>query len=100
MITTANPNSKTEMDDFSYDAVSWDADRARGAPWPRDAVRRYAEHGVSNARAVFALNSANVEGWGLYSEAMVKRYMPLEGQMGVLQLRMMRARRARSLIRC
>ena len=45
------------------------------------------EHGVSSARAVFAFNSANVEGWALYSEAFMKQYMPLEGQLGVLQMR-------------
>jgi len=52
------------------------------------------EHGVSTARAVFAFNSANVEGWALYSEAYVKRYMPLEGQLTTLQMRLMRCARA------
>src|SRR5207253_6483373 len=49
---------------------------------------------VSTARGVFALNSANVAGWGLYSEWMMFPYMPAEGQLISLQHRMMRAARA------
>ena len=51
------------------------------------------ETGVSIARAIFAFNSANVEGWGLYAEAIAKPYMPLEGQMISLQYRLTRAAR-------
>jgi uncharacterized protein (DUF885 family) len=49
---------------------------------------------VSTARAVFAFNSTNVEGWGLYSEAILKPFLPLEGQLIGLQHRLMRAARA------
>ena len=41
---------------------------------------------MSNAPAVFAFNSANVEGWALYSEAFMKQYEPLDGQISVLQI--------------
>ena len=42
----------------------------------------------------FALfNSANVEGWGLYAEAIVRPYLPLEAQLISLQYRLMRAAR-------
>ena len=41
------------------------------------------ETGVSIARAVFAFNSANVEGWALYAEAITKPYEPLDGQLVV-----------------
>jgi uncharacterized protein (DUF885 family) len=51
------------------------------------------ETGVSIARAIFAFNSANVEGWGLYAEAIVKPYMPLDAQLISLQFRLMRAAR-------
>ena len=34
------------------------------------------EAGVSIARAVFAFNSVNVEGWGLYAEAELQPYEP------------------------
>jgi uncharacterized protein (DUF885 family) len=52
------------------------------------------EHGVSLARALFAYNSANVEGWGLYSEYIMEPYEPVEGQFETLQLRLLRAARA------
>ncbi len=40
------------------------------------------------------MNSVNVEGWGLYAEAILKPYMPLDGQLMSLQQRLMRATRA------
>ena len=49
--------------------------------------------GVSTARALFAFNSANVEGWALYAEAITKPYMPLDGQLLSLQGRLLRAAR-------
>jgi uncharacterized protein (DUF885 family) len=49
--------------------------------------------GVSTARALFAFNSANVEGWALYAEAITKPYMPLEGQLISLQARLLRSAR-------
>ncbi len=52
------------------------------------------EHGVSLARVRYAFNSTNVEGWGLYSEYLIKPYMPLEGQLVSLDLRLQRAARA------
>ncbi|MCM2312560.1 MAG: DUF885 domain-containing protein, partial [Steroidobacteraceae bacterium] len=36
----------------------------------------------------------NVEGWALYAESLVKQHLPLDGQMGTLQMRMMREARA------
>ena len=52
------------------------------------------EAGVSVPRAVFAFNSTNVEGWGLYAEWMMLPYMPAEGQLISLQFRLLRAARA------
>jgi uncharacterized protein (DUF885 family) len=52
------------------------------------------ENGVSIPRVIFAFNSANVEGWALYAESFVKRFLPVEGQLGTLQMRLMRAARA------
>ena len=51
------------------------------------------EAGVSIARGIFSFNSANVEGWGLYAEAIAKPHMPFEGQLISLQYRLMRAAR-------
>jgi uncharacterized protein (DUF885 family) len=52
------------------------------------------ENGVSIARAIFAANSTNIEGWALYAEAVVKPYMPPAGQLISLQHRLLRAARA------
>ena len=52
------------------------------------------ERGVSIARAIFAGNSANTEGWGLYAEAITLPYMPDDGKLISLQLRLQRAARA------
>ena len=52
------------------------------------------EAGVSTARALFAFNSTNVEGWGLYAEWMMLPYMSPEGQLVSLQRRLLRAARA------
>ncbi len=49
------------------------------------------ERGVSAARALYAFNSTNVEGWGLYSEYLIEPYMPLEGRLISLQFRLLRA---------
>jgi uncharacterized protein (DUF885 family) len=49
---------------------------------------------VSLARALFAFNSTNAEGWGLYSEYIMQPYEPVEGQLLTLQLRLLRAARA------
>ncbi len=52
------------------------------------------ERGVSIPRAIFAFNSTNVEGWGLYAEVITQPYMPPDGQLIALQSRLMRAARA------
>lgn len=52
------------------------------------------EHGVSLARALYAFNSTNAEGWGLYSEYIMQPFEPAEGQLLTLQLRLLRAARA------
>ena len=52
------------------------------------------EGGVSLARSVFAFNSVNAEGWGLYAEQIMQPYEPLDGQLISLQFRLWRAARA------
>jgi hypothetical protein len=96
IIPTSNPNadSKAEMDDFNYDAIAWSLTAHEARPGHELQFAAMLERGVSNTRAVFAFNSANVEGWALYSEAFMKQYEPLDGQMGALQMRLLRAARA------
>ena len=96
VLPTSNPNaeSNAQMDDFNYEAVTWDLTTHEARPGHELQFAAMLEHGVSTARAVFAFNSANVEGWALYSEAFMKPYLSPEAQMGVLGMRLMRAARA------
>jgi uncharacterized protein (DUF885 family) len=96
VLPTSNPNATpgAEMDDFSYDAVAWTLTAHEARPGHELQFARMLERGVSTARVVFAFNSANVEGWALYAEAVMKQYLPVEGRIGSLQMRMMREARA------
>lgn len=85
---------KLDFDDFTNEAESWTLTAHEGRPGHELQFSAMTEHGVSIARALFAFNSVNVEGWGLYAEAEMQRYEPLEGQMMALQNRLMRAARA------
>ena len=82
------------VDDFTFDAASWTLTAHEARPGHELQFDSVVERGVSIARAVFAFNSTNVEGWGLYAEWVMKPYMPLDGQLISLQQRMMRAARA------
>lgn len=96
VLPTSNPNAKSgaEMDDFSYDAIAWTLTAHEARPGHELQFARMLERGVSTARVVFAFNSANVEGWALYAEAVMKEHLPVEGRIGSLQMRMMREARA------
>jgi uncharacterized protein (DUF885 family) len=96
ILPTSNPNAApgSVMDDFNYDAIAWTLTAHEARPGHELQFANMLEHGVSTARVVFALNSANVEGWALYAEAELKQYLPPEGQLGALQMRMMREARA------
>ena len=83
-----------EMDDFDSDAIAWTITAHECRPGHELQFAGVIERGVSTARVVYAFNSANVEGWALYAEAVMKQYLPIEGQIGALQMRMLRAARA------
>ncbi|HEX7964822.1 MAG TPA: DUF885 domain-containing protein [Gammaproteobacteria bacterium] len=83
-----------KFDDFTYDAAAWTLTAHEARPGHELQFASMVEHGVSIARAIFAFNSANVEGWGLYSEAEMQPYEPIDGQLITLQLRLQRAARA------
>jgi uncharacterized protein (DUF885 family) len=82
------------FDDFSHPAVTWTLTAHEARPGHELQFARMIEAGVSIARAVFAFNSVNVEGWGLYAEAELQPYEPLDGQLVALQMRAHRAARA------
>ncbi|HEX5755576.1 MAG TPA: DUF885 family protein, partial [Arenimonas sp.] len=79
--------------DYAYKAMMWTLSAHEARPGHEMQFTTMLRGGVSTARALFAFNSANVEGWALYAEAILKPHMPLEGQMISLQYRLLRAAR-------
>lgn len=92
LLTQREDGSWVQTDD-TYVAGSWTLTAHEARPGHEMQFSSIIESGVSIARALFAFNSANVEGWGLYAEAIVRPYLPLEGQLISLQYRLMRAGR-------
>ncbi len=90
---TQNEDGSWVQTDDTYAAGSWTLTVHEARPGHEMQFSSVIESGVSIARALFAFNSANVEGWGLYAEAVMRPYLPLEGQMISLQYRLMRAGR-------
>jgi len=79
--------------DYAFPAMMWTLAAHEARPGHELQFTTMLRGGVSTARALFAFNSANVEGWALYAEAITKPYMPLEGQLISLQDRLLRAAR-------
>ena len=96
VIPLSNPNakSKEKMNDFDFAAMAWTLAAHEARPGHELQFASMVEQGMSVARARFAFNSTNVEGWGLYSEALVLPYMPAEGQLASLHARLLRMARA------
>jgi hypothetical protein len=95
VLVQRNPNlgEKAAMDDWSHDAITWALTAHEARPGHELQFARLVEDGTSLARAIFASNSANAEGWGLYAESIMQPYLPLEGQLFSLYSRLMRAAR-------
>src|SRR5579864_6286137 len=92
--TTGQDGKALKDDDFSFAAASWTVTSHEARPGHELQFDAILERGVSLARAMFAFNSTNVEGWGLYAEWFMLPYMPDDGKLISLQLRLLRAARA------
>jgi len=93
-IPSATGGAEDKYDDFTLDAVAWTLTAHEARPGHELQFDSMVEHGVSLARALYAFNSTNAEGWGLYAEYIMQPFEPLEGQLMTLQLRLLRAARA------
>ncbi|MBV9268662.1 MAG: DUF885 domain-containing protein [Acidobacteriaceae bacterium] len=92
---TVGPDGKPlKYDDFTFRSATWTLTAHEARPGHDLQFSSMVERGVSQARAIFAFNSTNVEGWGLYAEWFMLPYMPADGQLISLQLRLLRAARA------
>ena len=97
VLTLGNPTtggSAESYDDFNHPYAAWTLTAHEGRPGHELQFTAMVERGVSLARSLFAFNSVNVEGWALYSEAEMKPFEPLDGQLFALQARLQRAARA------
>jgi uncharacterized protein (DUF885 family) len=93
-IPSATGGASDKYDDFTFDSVAWTLTAHEARPGHELQFDSMVEHGVSLARVLYAFNSTNVEGWGLYSEYIMQPYEPADGQLLTLQLRLLRAARA------
>jgi uncharacterized protein (DUF885 family) len=93
-IPSATGGEEDKYDDFTFDAVAWTLTAHEARPGHELQFDSILEHGVSLVRALYAFNSTNVEGWGLYSEWVMQPYEPVDGQLLTLQLRLLRDARA------
>ena len=96
VLVTRNPTDESgePMTDFGSKASTWTLIAHEARPGHEMQFSALVENGVSLARAVYAFNSANVEGWGLYAEAIMLEYFSPEAQLFSLKARLMRAARA------
>jgi hypothetical protein len=93
-LTNPNAQSSDPADDFTAQAAAWTMTAHEARPGHELQFAVMVERGVSVARAAFAFNSTNAEGWALYAESLMIPYFPADGQMFGLQLRLLRAARA------
>jgi uncharacterized protein (DUF885 family) len=94
MPSGSGSNTNEKVDDYTFDAAAWTLTAHEARPGHELQFDSMVEHGTSLARVLYAFNSTNVEGWGLYAEYITLPYMPLEGQLISLQFRLLRAARA------
>ena len=94
MGTVGAGGKSLKYDDFTFAAASWTLTAHEARPGHELQFDAMVERGVSLARALFAFNSTNVEGWGLYSEWFMQPYMPDDAKLVSLQMRLLRAARA------
>ncbi|MGI9222480.1 MAG: DUF885 domain-containing protein [Woeseiaceae bacterium] len=95
VLVQSNPalGEDAQMDDWNHDSITWALTVHEARPGHELQFATLVENGTSLARSVFAFNSANVEGWGLYAESLMQEHLPLEGQLFNLFTRIMRAAR-------
>jgi uncharacterized protein (DUF885 family) len=93
-IPSSTGGASDQYDDFTFDAAAWPLTSHEARPGHELQFDSMVEHGVSLARALYAFNSTNAEGWGLYAEWMIQPYEPIDGQLVTLDYRLARAARA------
>jgi hypothetical protein len=93
-LVSSDASGALRYDDFIFEAASWTMTAHEARPGHDLQLSIIAERGLSLARTLFAFNSTNVEGWGLYAEAISRPFMPPDGQVICLQFLLLREARA------
>lgn len=88
------PGVEPLYDDDTYAAASWTLVAHEVRPGHELQWAEMLQQRLSIARSLFAFNAANVEGWALYSERIVRPFMPPDGKLISLQNLLLREARA------
>lgn len=96
VLSTGDPSAGPDAryDDFGFKAAAWTVSAHEARPGHELQFAQMVSRGVSQARALYAFNSVNAEGWALYAEAEFMPYEPVEGQLVALQYQLLRESRA------
>jgi hypothetical protein len=96
VLSTGDPSAGPDgaYDDFDFKAAAWTLSAHEARPGHELQFAQMLSRGVSQARALYAFNSVNAEGWALYAEAEFMPYEPIEGQLIALQYQLLRESRA------
>lgn len=92
-VVPTSTDGKVPFDDFSYATAATVFTAHEGRPGHDLQFSRMLENRISIIRARYAMNSVNVEGWGLYAEDLVYPYISLEEKFVALQTRLWRVAR-------
>ncbi|HEY7807628.1 MAG TPA: DUF885 domain-containing protein [Croceibacterium sp.] len=96
VLSTGDPSAGADAayDDFDFKAAAWTLSAHEARPGHELQFAQMVSRGVSQARALYAHNSVNTEGWALYAESEFMPYEPIEGQLVALQYQLLRESRA------
>ncbi len=81
-------------DDFTCEASAWPTIAHEAHPGSDLEFDSFLHDGMSDARMLYAYNTANIDSWGLYSEGLMQPYEPVDSQLITLQRRLLHAAQA------
>jgi uncharacterized protein (DUF885 family) len=84
----------TTIDDYTFDAASWTLAAHEIRPGHELQYDALVTHGVSIARRRLGVKLSSAEGWAVYSEFLIRPYMPPEARLISLQFLLLREARA------
>lgn len=92
-VIPTSSTGKLPFDDFSNKFSAMALSAHEGRPGHDLQFSRMLENPISIVRARYAMNSVNVEGWGLHAEDLVLPYLELEEKLFIMQTKLWRMAR-------